>query len=154
MYALDPLKPLTTTSVAGFSDVITELNWYYQDTVDGVTYKIYGAPIKLSAPEEATFIEFNSLTEETLTDWIESLLSPSEKEWYIGRIEAHQSTKENIYARWVANRDAWDSEQQELLANEEIEQVTAFRTPEPTWGDSICISCAAPTSEEKAFPWA
>ena len=154
MYLLDPNQPLTTKTVNGISNVVTELNWYYEDTVDGRTYKVHGAKIELPEPEASSFVEFNILTEDIVNGWINDLLTTEEKEWYVGQIAAHQQTARNIHARWVTNRDLWDAEQQEKLDSGDIEEMIPYEVPEPTWGDSLDIFCEAPKTTEQAFPWA
>ena len=154
MYLLDQTHPLTTKTINGLSNVVTELNWYYQDTVNGKTYKIYGAKIELPEPETSSFVEYSALTEDAVNSWISNLLTTEKKEWYVGRIAAHQQTAADIHARWTANRDAWNAEQQEKLDNGEIEAAAPYEIAEPTWDDSVEIFCEAPETVEQAFPWA
>jgi len=154
MFKLDPLFPLSTATINGLTNVVTELHWFYEDTVNERLYRVHGPKITLASPEESAFIEFSSLTEGLVNSWIESSLTPEQQQFYIDRIAENEQCAAETHQQWVADRDAWDAEQQLLLENAEIEEVEIFREIEPKWSDVIDLFSEHPVATEQAFPWA
>jgi hypothetical protein len=153
MFKIDPLHPLSTATVNGLSNVVTELHWFYEGTVNERLYKIHGPKIVLSSPEASSFTEFSSLTEDQVNSWIESSMTPEQRQWYIDRIAENEQCAVETHERWVADRDAWNAEQQLLLDNGEIEEVESFSDIEPSWPNVIDLFCQYPVATEQSFPW-
>ena len=154
MFKLDPLHSLSTATINGLSNVITELHWFYEDTVNEKLYRIHGPKIALAAPDESLFIDFASLTEAQVNSWIESSLTPEQQQWYIDRIAEHEQCAVKSHQKWTAERDDWNAKQQLLFENGEIKEVENFSDIEPTWPNVIDLWCEYPATTEQAFPWA
>lgn len=154
MFKLDPIHQLSTATVSGLSNVVTELRWIYESTVNEKLYKVHGPKIVLTPPEAQSFVDFADLTEDQVNGWIVANLPAEQQQWYIDRIAEHEQCHLESHARWVSDRDAWDAEQQEKIDNGEIEDALPFPDIEPSGGTAVEMFCVAPETTEQAFPWA
>lgn len=154
MFKLDPLHQLSTTTVNGLTNVVTELHWLYESTVNEKLYKVHGPKIALTAPDAESFVDFDDLTEDQVNAWIVATLPSDQQQWYIDRIAESEECHAETHARWVSDRDAWEAEQQEKIDNGEIEEALPFPDIEPSGGTVLDMFCVAPETTEQAFPWA
>jgi len=154
MFKVDPVRELQTKTVNGLPNVITELHWIYESTVNSCDYKVHGTKIKLVPPESGSFIPFDQLTEAEVNTWITSNLTAEQQQWYIDQINKNEQESAASIARWHTDKEAWEAEQQSKLKNNEIEEVESFSDFEPVRGTACDLFCTYPEVIEMPLPWA
>lgn len=84
MFRLTPGSTLKTKTVNGMSQVVTEIPFEYITTTNSVEVHVTDtSSVKLGTPDSENFIAYSSLTEATLSQWVNDTLTQEQKDFYI-----------------------------------------------------------------------
>ena len=73
----EKLENILVKNIGEMSDVITRITWRLYATKDGIT-KDSSQVILLDTPDQKTFTEYSSLSEEQVYEWVESIIGADE----------------------------------------------------------------------------
>lgn len=86
MFKIDPVCQPTVETINGFEGVVRKINWVYESLGSDFNHYVHGPALELIPPSPGdSFIPFASLTEDQVNVWIDSVLTPEEKQFYISK---------------------------------------------------------------------